>query len=383
MKRIKLVLFTGSLATGGTERNVLHIASALPKDIYDVEVWCVYSGQPLQPLIEAAGVRCRTFKKTSVGRNPLSRLLLHNLPFQAKLFREFYRKRPDIVHLFGFPATYYGAILGRLAGVRRIIMSVQDWDVWKSKSPIYRWLDAACSRMSSLIISDGAGAACQAVELQGMQRSKIRVIYDGVNTAELAPSRSRQDTRRDLGLDPESPVVAVIARLDMRKKGQDDVIRAIPLIAAEAPEARMLFVGDGPDAAELKAMADMLPPEQRPIFAGSRGDLADILNAADIVLIPSRWESVPKIMLESMWMGKPVIATRVGDIEEIMDEKSGILIQTDSPEEIAESVIRLLREPALTRCLGEAARARIESMGLTLYKTIDKYDCIYRMIAGD
>ena len=380
MRRVRLVLLTGSLNIGGTERNVLHLASTLDPRRYDVEVWCIYRGHALEEALRRRGIRCRTFKDPSTGCGPLRRLLMHNVPFQWRLWRALRRHRPDVLHVFGFPAAYYGVLLGKLAGVRNVLFAVQDWDVWKGRSRIYRRLDGLCGRLATRIIADGAGASRVAVRRQGMPASRLKVIYDGVNIDELEPQRSREDVLAELGLDAARPVVAVIARLDVRKKGQDHFIAAIPAIAERTPEAQLLIVGGGPDEALVAELVRSIP-EPRPVLAGFREDLADILNAIDILVIPSLWESVPKILLEAMWCGAAVVATRVGDIEEVLDASCGVLIPPADPAAIAEAVSRLVVQPEERRALARKARERIESRGLTLRSSIRRYDTMYAELA--
>lgn len=380
VKRITLIFLTGSLEIGGTERNILHLVSALDRSRYDVEVWCNYGGQPLQAEIERRGIRCVALKEPSVGKHPLIRLLFHNLPYQCRLWWMLRRARPDVLHIFGFPMAYYGVLLGRLAGVRNIIFTVQDWDVWK-KSVVYRWLDRLCSRLAALVVADGEGARRLAIQSQGMPANKVIVVYDGVNVQELLPTKSREEVLREIGMDPLRPVAAVIARLDARKKGQDVFLKAIPAITDAVPDMQFLLVGGGPDEAELRELARGLSPEHRPFFAGFRPDPANVLNATDVLVIPSRWESVPKILLEAMWRRKAVVATRVGDIEEILDSSCGVLVPPDSPGEIADALIELGRNAALREQLATAAHGKIERMGLTLARSVERYDQIYRSLA--
>jgi len=380
VKRIKLIFLTGSLEIGGTERNILHLASSLDRSQYDIEVWCNYEGQPLQKEIERLRIPCKALKAPSAGRRWFVRLFCHNLPYQWRLWRMLRQARPDVVHIFGFPMAYYGVLLGRLAGARRMLFTVQDWDVWK-KSAVYRWLDRVCSRLATVIIADGVGARSLAVRSQGMPARKVRVIYDGVNVQELTAAMPREGVLREIGLDPSRPVAAVIARLDMRKKGQDVLLEAIPAVASAVPHLQFLLVGGGPDEEELRRRAAQLPLRQRPKFAGFRTDLANVLNAIDILVIPSRWESVPKILLEGMWLRKAVVATRVGDIEEILDASCGALVAADSVQDIAHALIQLGKDGERRQRLGEAAHERIERMGLTLDRSIRQYDRLYHELA--
>ena len=231
--------------------------------------------------------------------------------------------------------------------------------------------------MATRIVADGEGARRLAESAQGMRPDRMVTIYDGVNTDELAPTRDAADVRRELGLAPDRTTAGVIARLDTAKKGQDVFLDAVPAVHESAPDAQFVLVGDGPDREQLEARAATLPPEWRPRFAGFRTDLAEVLNALDVLVIPSRWESVPKILLEAMWLKKPVVATRVGDIEEILDESCGLLLPPDNPSAMADAIARACADAERRACLGAAAHRRILDRGLTLDDSIKKYEGLY------
>ena len=376
MKRLHVVLMTGSLAIGGTERNILNLARSLDPWHFSVEVLCNYRGQPLEEELRREGIPVVALKAPSTGLPWHVRLLRHNLPYQWRLWRFLRSRRRAVVHAFGFPMAYYVVLLGRLAGVRRLIFSVQDWDVWK-KSRLYRCLDTVCSRLAAKVIADGEGARRLAVRSQGMVASRTVVIYDGVKTSELRPTRARADILRELGIDPGRCVVGVIARLDVRKKGQDHFIRALPEISRRAPQTAFLIVGGGPDEAALQRLAGSLPEGSRPVFAGFRRDLADMLNAIDILVIPSLWESVPKILLEGMWMRKAIVATTAGDIREILDSRTGVLIPPADHRAIADAVAPLALSGSERREMGERAHMKISREGLTADKTVRRYETLY------
>jgi glycosyltransferase involved in cell wall biosynthesis len=380
MKRTRVLLFVGNLGIGGTERNVLHLARRLDRRLFEVEVWCNYAGQPLQEMLERDGIPCRSLKQPSAGRHPLVRLFGHNLPYQARLYRLLRDNRDAILHVFGFPMTYYVALLAAAARARRVIYAVQDWDVWK-RGPAYRLLDRVCSRCAARIIADGAGAARLAVKRQGMDPKKVTVIYDGVDTDELQPSRPAEETRRQLGLDADRVVVSLIARMDIRKKGQDVFLAAARRAAEQVPQLQFLLVGGGPDQGRVEMIAADLPDAARPVFAGFRTDLADLLAATDVLVLASRWESVPKILLEGMWMKRPIVATRVGDVEEVFDERAGRLVPPDDPQRMAEAIVSLAGDPDLRSRLGENGRRTILDRGLTLDRSIQRVQEEYLRLA--
>ena len=377
MNPVRVIFLTGSLRLGGTERNILHLATHLDRERFQVEVWSDYEGEPLQAELRKRNILCRSLKGApSLGEPPLKRIFAHNLPYQRRLIDGLRAERDAVIHAFGFPMAYYAVLLGRLAGCRKIIFAVQDWDVWK-RSGIYGLLDRVCSRLAWRVVADGEGARRMAINRQGMASDRLVTIYDGVNAEELRAERPVEETKNDLGLSPERPTAGVIGRLDLVKKGQDVFLQALPQILAKAPDARFLIVGDGPDREEVARLARRLPAGSRPVLAGSRTDLADMLLALDVLVIPSRWESVPKILLEGMWLRRAVVATRVGDIPEILDETCGILVEPDDPAALAGAVARLLTEPLLRENLGGKAHARIVERGLTLDASVRAYERLY------
>ena len=377
MTRIPVLFLTGSLRMGGTERNILHLATHLDPARFRVEVWSDYEGEPIQTELRARGIVCRALKgRPSLGEPVLKRLFLRNLPYQFRLWRMLCQRRRAVVHAFGFPMAYFAVLLGRLAGCRRVIFSVQDWDVWKC-SGLYALLDRLCSRLAWRVVADGEGARRLAVTRQGMDARRMVTMYDGANAEELVPTRPREETRRQLGLAPDRVALGVIARLDVKKKGQDVFVAAAAQAAAQAPEAQFVIVGDGPDRAEIERLILALPEPARPLMAGFRTDLADVLAALDALVIPSRWESVPKILLEAMWLERPILATTAGDIPEILDDHCGILAPVDDPAALAAGMVELARDPALRQQLGRAGRRLLEARGLRLSDTVKAYEKMY------
>ena len=180
-----------------------------------------------------------------------------------------------------------------------------------------------------------------------------------------------------MGLSSRRVTVGVVARLDTRKKGQDVFLQALPLIRKRTTSGQFLIVGDGPDRATLESLSAGLPGNAQPKFAGARRDLADVLHAVDILVIPSRWESVPKILLEGMWCERAIVAARVGDIEEILDEQTGVLIPPDDPQALADAVCGLLTNPKRRRRLGTSARAALIARGLTLDHSVQRYEALF------
>jgi glycosyltransferase involved in cell wall biosynthesis len=157
------------------------------------------------------------------------------------------------------------------------------------------------------------------------------------------------------------PVVSVIGRLSP-EKGQDVFLEACRLAAQKDCEFVGVLVGEGPWEHELRARAKAMGLESRVRFVGHRQDVASVYAASDVIVIPSRSEGLPNVLLEAMASGKPVVATRVGGIPEVLsDEINGRLIPPEDPVRLGDVIAALLADRQLTCALGERARADARS----------------------
>jgi glycosyltransferase involved in cell wall biosynthesis len=154
-------------------------------------------------------------------------------------------------------------------------------------------------------------------------------------------------------------------------------------IKAMIPQARLLLVGDGPDRENLEGLSRSLGLEGIVVFAGQRRDIARLLAMADLFVFPSVYEGFGIALVEAMAMGKPVVASRVeGILEIVTHEVSGLLIEPHSPQEIVNAVIRLHRDSSLRERLGEQARkTSLERFGVKA--GISRLEAIYMSLVGD
>jgi len=195
----------------------------------------------------------------------------------------------------------------------------------------------------------------------GLDRSKLRLIHNGVPT--LEPSRdgpSAVATR--LGLKPQEDVIVVsLARL-ARAKGLDVLLHAAKLLEPDFPNLRIVLAGTGPEAGRLKALVERLGLLEMVRLPGLIVEQADLLAIADMYAHPARHEPFPNAILEAMSMGLPVVASRVGGIvDQVVDGESGLLVPANDPSALATGLRQLLSDPELRRAMGEAALARQQS----------------------
>lgn len=369
--RLRILLVCGSFQLGGSERNVVQIATGLDRELFAVTVLGLSGAGPLRAALDA-----RRIPVLVAGWSFDSRRLRADLD---RLRHEMERAAPDIVHLFNYPAIYFGVAAGVEVGVPIRIVAIQAHDTWKG------WTERITDRLVrpavTLYLADGEGARRFAIRHQGLDPARVRLLYDGANLEELVPSSSTAALREHLGLREDQQVVGVIARLQDAHKGQSVFLRSIARLPAELP-AQFILVGGGEDEAALRRLAADLDLGDRVIFAGPRAQLADVLHALDILVIPSlRYESVPKILLEGMAVGRPVVASRVGDIPEFVEDGvTGLLVEPGGPAALAAAMRRLLEHPDEAKALGDRARAALLSRGITRRQSLAALADVYRSL---
>ncbi len=281
----------------------------------------------------------------------------------ARLTAVLRERRPDVVQSFGYPAVWWGMMAALEAGSVARVIAIQAWDTWKRRTEVL--LDRAQASAVHLAIADGEGARRFAVTQQGLPPERTRTVYDGVEPGELIPTQPRAATRTGLGVSGDGPAIGVVARLDDVHKGQSVLLRAAPRVLAAMPGATFVLVGDGRDRAALETLAAHSGVTNRVRFAGMRMDLGDVLAALDLLVIPSlQFESVPKILLEGMAAGRPIVASRVGDIPELLEDgRTGRLVPPGDPAALADAVLACLSDPVAAAALGAAARETVGQRG--------------------
>jgi glycosyltransferase involved in cell wall biosynthesis len=177
------------------------------------------------------------------------------------------------------------------------------------------------------------------------------------------------------------PLVGVVARLQP-EKGVAAFLKAAACVAPLFPEVRFLVVGDGPFREELTALTRQLGLEQRVHFLGYRPDARALIELLDVLVVPSFTEGSPLIVLETMAAGVPVVASAVGGVpDQVQHGKEGLLVPPGAPGVLGDALLRLLRDPAYARSLGEAGRERAASE-FSYATMLQRIEAVYRAALG-
>ena len=171
----------------------------------------------------------------------------------------------------------------------------------------------------------------------------------------------------------------MIARL-APQKGHRVLFDALPRVLERVPEARVRVVGheELSTVAELRAYAAGRGVADRVAFEGFRGDVPSVLRELDLFVLPSLWEGFGLVLLEAMAAGRPVVASAVGPIPEVVvDGESGLLVPPGDPEALARAIVRVLEDAVLAERLGRAGRARVEQV-FGLDRMVERTDALYQ-----
>ncbi|HEX9037179.1 MAG TPA: glycosyltransferase [Ktedonobacterales bacterium] len=216
----------------------------------------------------------------------------------------------------------------------------------------------------------------------------ITVIPNGVDTVAFSPSSAaRAEARERLGLGSDESVIGILASLEPRK-GQHVMLDALATPALRAAQdlrpVRLALIGDGPSRAALRARAERLGLADRVVYAGpvAHDQAPALLNAMDIVALPSLAEGMPLALLEAMACGKAIVASDVGAISDVLvDGVNGLLVPPAAPQALARALDTLIGDPNYASALG--ARARLDTAPrYDVSRSTSRYDAVFRQVAA-
>lgn len=264
------------------------------------------------------------------------------------------RERVDVLHAHKFGSNVWASIIGRLAGVPVVVAHEHTWSF--EGNPKRRLLDRfVIGRLATVVLAVSSQDRDRMISIERLPAEKVVHVPNGVAPLPTSP---RNRVREELGLSQSAPVVVSVSVL-RRQKSLDVLVRAAQRVHAFVPDARFVIVGDGPEREALVGLVRELALQDVVLFTGHRTDVGDLLAAADVVASSSAYEGSPLALMESIGAGRPVVATGVGGVPEIVrDGIEGILVTPGDPDVLADAIVRLLGDPVLRERMGAAGRKR-------------------------
>ena len=256
----------------------------------------------------------------------------------------------DLVHLHSSKAGIVGRLAVASLGLRRppVVFTPHGWSwlVGGRLAPLYRWTERVVLPLATAVVAVSEEERAHGRAVLGPRAARIVVNPNGVDTRRFSPEGPVADR-------PDPPLIVCVGRL-CHARAPDVAVAALALM--RTPSVRLRLVGDGEDRAAVEKLVTALGLDGRVEFSGFRPEPAPDLRAADVVLIPSRYDGMALILLEAMACGAAIVATRVPGTSALGG--AGQLVPVEDPQSLAEAIDALLADPRRCRQLGAAARAR-------------------------
>jgi len=248
---------------------------------------------------------------------------------------------PDLIFsCFLYPDGYAALRIGKALAVPVVAMSIGS-DINRIGDPISYLLTRAVLREADFLVTVNGDLRLKAVAM-GAPEEKTRAVVNGCDLT-VFHARDRLEARRKLGIDPASQVVLYIGRMDM-KKGLRELVEAAALLRPQRANLHLYLIGEGPDRPLILSaiQANNATGYIHALPACAFDEVAVWMAAADLVTLPSYMEGCPNVVLEALASGRPVVATNVGGIPEILSEECGRLVPPRSPGKLAQALASVL-----------------------------------------
>jgi len=271
----------------------------------------------------------------------------------------------DVLHTHSSKAGVVGRAAAALAGVRAVVHTAHGWSFNDTQAPgrrrIYVWLERLLSAWTDRIVTVSERDRRRGLELGIGRPESYALIRSGIDIAAYErPVTEPERVRQRLGIEPGQVLVGTLACLKPQKAPLD-FVRAAGLAHARDARLRFVVAGDGAEREAVAALVARLGLGDVVRLLGWRRDVADLLHAMDVFALTSRFEGLPRAVLQALAAGTPVVATAVDGIPEVIQHRqTGMLVPPASPRAMAEALVELARDPALRDGCARRGRARLD-----------------------
>lgn len=363
---IRIAYITLAMTQGGIESLIISLCKGMDKSRFDIYIYCLDSGGELLEIAGRTGVTTRIFTRKS--------------GFDIKLIRSLYRQFRhdgiDIIHTHNEAANFYGCIAGRLGRVPVIINTEHS----------RHYIDGARKRRieklvlsfftdKMVVVSDQLRNA--ALKKDRIAAVKLHVIVNGVDVDCFAQAASghREKIREELNISSNAKVVSIIARLHPIKN-HILLLHAVKKITDKMFPVAVLVAGDGEEKKHLENSAAELGLSDSVIFLGNRLDIPEILKASDVLVLCSKTEGLPLVLLEGMSASVPVVATSGANKGKIIQDGINGLVCDETSDDLSEKISFLLSEHRKSEMMAKAAYQMV-SEKYSISNTIRNYTDLY------
>lgn len=340
---MQIMLLIHTLARGGAEKQCLLAARFLDSAGHDVCVVRVNDRNDYARELADTGVTLLRLRRGRFGRvRELADHLRH--------------RRPDVVHSFDTPTNILACRACRKSGIGTCFLGCRAQESMAWFRQVRQRRIASAGRW--IVNSPSVGESVRRqVHLAG---DVVSVVPNALDSDAYRSDLSPEEARERLGLLPDVPVVLHVANY-RRMKNHELSLRVAGRVAERYPDVRFLLAGHGPRRRAMEALCGRLGLEQTVQLLGVRNDMPVLLAAADVVILTShaRSEGLPNALLEAAAAGRPVVATRCGAEDVVLDNETGYLVPCGGEEALSKRIMTLLEDDALRASLGSAGAEHV------------------------
>lgn len=363
--RLTILQVIYSFKMGGSERMASTIASGLDRSRFRTMVCGLNGDGPLSELLRKEGIPCFVLNRRD-GKD-------WSMP--AQLYRLLRHEKADLVQTHHLGQFLYAIGPARLLGIP-VIHTEHEYYTYFQRSRnqwIAKWMLPLAWK--TVVVGEDVGRFF--TDRIGIAPKKLEVIHQGIA---MTPNDSVDVAviRAELKLDPfAGPVIGHVARLTAAKD-QETLLRAFAQVHQSRPAARLVMVGDGELRGKLTGLAADLGLGESVRFVGFRSDIQRLLPAFDLFVLSSQEEGLPISLLEAMAAARPVVATAVGCIPELVSNgERGLVVPPRDPQKLADAILKLLSDNSARVRYGEAGKRHVEAR-FSLSEMINRYESLYR-----
>lgn len=342
----------------GSGINTFLSMKGIDRNIYEVELVCAPGGRLIE-LMNSHQIKVWTFNNLVQPLHPLKDFLaLINLTSFLK------KNAYHVVHTHNSKAGFIGRLAARLANVPVVIHTVHGF-AFHDQEPrwrraLFRNLERVASRWCDKEIFISQPLIDWALKEKIISPDKVVKIYSGIDLNQFQPLSEDRKTqiRKEWGIGKDDTVIGIVSKL-WEGKGHAILIDAFKQIKQDIKNARLVIIGEGYLYDKLVNQVKLLGIEDSVLFTGFQMDVSGIIGIFDVAVLPSFFEGMGRVILEAMAMEKPVVASRVGGIPDLVDDSvTGYLTVPGNVQELAEALKKILTDRHLTQRMGKEARKR-------------------------
>ncbi|UCF33380.1 MAG: glycosyltransferase family 4 protein [Phycisphaerales bacterium] len=374
------------LIIGGAQENTVLTCRGLVEKGHDVTLIAGPETGPEGSLWdEAEKAGCRLVKLDAMRRAVKP---LYDLAARHQLRRLFTDLKPEVVHTHSSKAGILGRSAAASANVPVVVHTIHGMSFNRTQPAFIQWLyrslERWAARQTTAFVTVADAMIDQSVSAGLAPRDRFVTVRSGIETDDFVPDASeRTSLRAEWGAEEGDVVVGTIARLFINK-GYEEIIEAMPRAVQHCDKLKFVWIGDGANREQYLNRLEAMGLRNRVHLVGliHPREVGRHINGFDIVLHASRWEGLPRALVQGLLMGVPAVAfDNDGSPEVVRDGQTGILVPFGDTAKLSQAIVSLATDPDLRRKLGEHGQARCREM-FDWHTMVDQLDKLYLQLSA-